>query len=78
METKDRKKVVESVKKKGMVNRMLNGNKKEKLPLNKIFEKAPKNSHVMPNGNIMSGKTHSKSSKLLGKLKKKPKKKSSY
>ncbi len=77
MESKDRKKVVESVKKKGMVHRMMNGKKEKKLPLNKIFVKAPKNSHVMPDGTIMSGAKHSKNSKRIGKLKK-PKKKSSY
>ena len=36
----------------------------------KEFKKQPANSHLMPDGTIMSGKTHSKKSKILGKLKK--------
>ena len=36
----------------------------------KVFEKKPPNSHMMPGGIIMSGKTHSKDSKPLGRLKK--------
>ena len=36
----------------------------------KVYNKKPANSHLMPNGVIMSGKTHSKNSKVLGKLKK--------
>jgi len=56
---------------KSHINRMIKPPPKKKLDLKKIFEKAPPNSHTMPNGDIMSGKTHSKASKLLGKLKKK-------
>ena len=55
---------------------ILNKNKKKKMPLNKIFESKPKNSHVMPNGKIMSGTKHSKNSKPMGKLPKKLPKKS--
>lgn len=39
----------------------------------KIFSKMPPNSHKMGNGLIMSGKKHTSSSKVLGRLK--PKKK---
>ena len=76
MENKDRKKVIDSVKKGGMVHRMMNGKKKKKISLTKIFVKAPKDTHVMKNGNIMSGKVHSKDSKLVGKIKKKNKRSS--
>lgn len=34
----------------------------------KMFENMPPNSHKMPDGSIMSGKSHSKDSKMLGKL----------
>ncbi len=34
----------------------------------KMFENMPPNSHKMPDGTIMSGKSHSKDSKMLGKL----------
>ena len=52
--------------------------KKKKIPLNKLFDM--KNTHVMPNGDIHSGKTHTKNSKLIRKAKKKnnKKKKTSY
>jgi len=50
---------------------------KPKKALNKIFKgakgKAPKGTHTMSDGTIMSGKTHSKSSKVLKKGKKKGK-----
>tara|TARA_A100001391_G_scaffold65026_1_gene40648 strand:- start:1387 stop:1566 length:180 start_codon:yes stop_codon:yes gene_type:complete len=36
----------------------------------KLFSKMPANSHLMNGNIIMSGKTHSKNSKVLGKLKK--------
>ena len=68
------KKVKEIELRKTKLAEILNKNKKKKIGLNKIFEKAPKNSHVMPNGNVMSGKTHSKGSKKLGKMKKQKKK----
>jgi len=44
--------------------------KHKKVKELKEFKKQPVNSHIMPNGVIMSGKTHSKNSKILGKLKK--------
>lgn len=46
------------------------GKKKKKKPI-KVFERKPADSHVMPDGTIMSGKTHKKGSKVIGKLKKK-------
>ena len=42
--------------------------KKKKV---KVFETIPKNSHKMKGGKIMSGKVHTKNSKIIGKLKKK-------
>ena len=42
--------------------------KKKKI---KVFETIPKNSHKMKGGKIMSGSKHTKTSKVLGKLKKK-------
>ena len=51
--------------------------KKKPKPLNKIFKgakgKAPKGTHAMPDGSIMSGAKHSESSKVLKKGKKKGK-----
>jgi hypothetical protein len=45
--------------------------KKKPKPLNKIFKgakaKIPKGTHKMPDGTVMSGKTHTKSSKVLKK-----------
>lgn len=35
----------------------------------KVYNKKPANSHLMNGNIIMSGKTHSKNSKVLGKLK---------
>ena len=43
-------------------------NKKKKI---KVFETIPKNSHKMKGGSIMSGSKHTKTSKVLGKLKQK-------
>ena len=43
--------------------------KKRKMTLNEVFI------HVMPNGDIHSGKTHTKNSKLIKKKKTKPRKK---
>jgi len=65
------KKVKQIELRKTKLAEILNKNKKKKMPLNKIFESKPKNSHVMPNGKIMSGSKHSKNSKPLGRLKKK-------
>ena len=50
--------------------------KKNKIPLNKLFDM--KNTHVMPNGDIHTGKKHTKNSKLIRKGNKKKKKKTSY
>ena len=47
--------------------KIIKKNKKKKV---KVFETMPKNAHRM-NGTVMSGKTHSKTSKLIGKIKKK-------
>ena len=46
------KKVKQIELRKTKLAEILNKDKKKKIGLNKIFEKAPKNSHVMPNGNI--------------------------
>ena len=54
---------------KNMVKKMTENKKK---PV-KVFEKMPPNSHKMPGGIIMSGKTHSSSSKPIGILGKKKK-----
>jgi len=47
--------------------KIIKKNKKKKV---KVFATMPKNSHKM-NGTIMSGVRHTKTSKVLGKLKKK-------
>ena len=62
------RKAMERKKEKSVERRIMNGGKKKK-PI-KMFEKQPANSHMMGDGIIMSGKTHSKDSKVLGKLKK--------
>jgi len=49
--------------------------KKKPKPLNKIFKGA---THKMANGTIMSGKTHTKNSKVLKQGKKKGKRRSKY
>ena len=68
--TKSDKKAVDKVK--GMsVEKRIGGAKKRK-PM-RIFEKKPPNSHMMPGGVIMSGSKHSSSSKVIGKMKAKPK-----
>ena len=56
-------------------NKVINKDKKKKMTVDKIFEKLPKNSHKMAGGIVMSGKTHNKNSKVLGKLKMKKNKK---
>lgn len=61
-------KAVERKKAKSVERKIMNGDKKKK-PM-KIFEKMPPNSHMMPGGIVMSGKTHGKDSKPLGRLKK--------
>ena len=64
--TKSDKKAVDKVK--GMsVEKRIAGDKKRKPK--RIFEKKPPNSHVMPDGTIMSGSKHSASSKPMGKMK---------
>ena len=68
--TKSDKKAVDKVK--GMsIEKRVAGVKKKK-PM-RVFEKKPPNSHLMPDGTIMSGSKHSKDSKPLGKMKAKPK-----
>ena len=42
--------------------------KKKKV---KVFETLPNNSHKMKGGSIMSGSKHTKTSKIIGKLKQK-------
>jgi len=49
---------------------------KKKIPLNKLFDM--KNTHKMPNGDIHSGKKHTKNSKLIKKANKNKKKKKTY
>ena len=71
------------LKLKDLVNKILNKDKKKKLKQKDIFEKVPKNAHLMKDGKtIMSGKTHSKNSSVIGKLSKektkKKKKKQTY
>lgn len=46
--------------------------KKKKIPLNKLFDM--KNTHVMSNGDIHTGKKHTSKSKLIRKGKKNKKK----
>jgi hypothetical protein len=58
---------MERQKNKSVERRIMNGGKKKK-PM-KVFEKMPKNSHLMSGDVVMSGKTHSKDSKPLGRLK---------
>ena len=58
---------MERQKNKSVERKIMNGGKKKK-PM-KVFEKKPPNSHMMPDGTIMSGKTNSKDSKPLGRLK---------
>lgn len=59
--------------KNGSIENVLSKPKKKKNM--KIFEKKPKNSHLMPDGKtVMSGSSHNKKSKVLGKLMKKKKK----
>lgn len=68
--SKSDKKAVDKVK--GMsVEKRVVGEKKRKPK--RIFEKKPPNSHMMPDGTIMSGSKHGKGSKAIGKLKAKPK-----
>jgi len=57
---------MERQKNKSIERKIMNGGKKKK-PM-KVFEKMPPNSHSM-GGIIMSGKTHSKDSKPIGRLK---------
>ena len=68
--TKSDKKAVDKVK--GMsIEKRVAGVKKKK-PM-RVFEKKPPNSHMMPDGTIMSGSKHSAKSKVIGKMKAKPK-----
>ena len=73
------RKVIAKRNGKSYANMVANPPKKKKMSLSKIFEKMPKNSHMMPDGKtIMSGSKHNKTSKVLGKLKKKKKKVAKY
>ena len=65
---KPTKGAMERQKAKSVEKRMTKPKPKKKV---KVFETKPANSHLMPDGTIMSGKTHSKDSKVLGKMKKK-------
>lgn len=73
------KKLIAKRNSKSYVNKVVNPPTKKKMSLSKIFEKKPKNSHLMPDGKtIMSGAKHTKTSKVIGKLKKKKKKVAKY
>jgi len=73
------KKVIAKRNGKSYGNMVANPPRKKKIPLSKIFEKMPKNSHIMPDGKtVMSGSKHNKTSKVIGKLKKKKKKVAKY
>jgi len=65
---KPTKGAMERTKAKSVEKRLTKPKPKKKV---KVFESKPANSHLMPDGTIMSGKTHSKDSKELGKMKKK-------
>tara|TARA_R110001592_G_scaffold51823_4_gene159242 strand:- start:1757 stop:2038 length:282 start_codon:yes stop_codon:yes gene_type:complete len=78
----DDKNAMKRSKVKDIVHKILGKDKKKKLKQKdlfdtkkkdgKIYTKLPTNSHLMSDGKtIMSGKTHSKNSSLLGKLKRK-------
>tara|TARA_R100001086_G_C11726753_1_gene228495 strand:+ start:292 stop:594 length:303 start_codon:yes stop_codon:yes gene_type:complete len=60
------KKAMKKVMNNSVENKMTAPKKKKMNPM-KIFEKKPPNSHLMGNV-VMSGKTHSKDSKVLGKM----------
>ena len=89
------KKVIARRNGKSYANMVANPPRKKKIPLSKIFQKMPKNSHqkmpknshqkmpknshMMPDGKtVMSRVRHTKTSKVLGKLKKKKKKVAKY
>jgi hypothetical protein len=73
------RKVIAKRNSKSYANMVANPPKKKKMSLSKIFEKQPKNSHLMSDGKtIMSGSKHNKTSKVIGKLKKKKKKVAKY
>ena len=68
------KKAVDRVHKRNIINKILGKNKNKKMKQSDIFEKLPKDSHLMSDGKtIMSGFRHSKNSKVIGKLKRKKK-----
>lgn len=73
------KKVIAKRNSKSYANMVANPPRKKKIPLSKIFEKQPKNSHIMSDRmTVMSGSKHTKTSKVIGKLKKKKKKVAKY
>tara|TARA_R110001599_G_C12185572_1_gene654449 strand:+ start:858 stop:1127 length:270 start_codon:yes stop_codon:yes gene_type:complete len=68
---KEESNALKRLKMKDIVSKILNKDKKKKLKQKDIFEKVPKNSHLMKDGKtIMSGSRHSKDSKVIGKLSK--------
>ena len=69
--SKSDKKAVDKVKANSIEKRMASPKKRKPK---RIFEKKPPNSHMMPDGTIMSGSKHSKSSKPMGKMGPKAKK----
>lgn len=63
--------LAERIKANSHVRRLAKPKKKKVI---KIFEKMPKDSHLMADGKtVMSGKKHTKDSKVIGKIKKKKK-----
>ena len=68
--SKSDKKAVDKVKGMSVEKRVVGGKKRKPK---RIFEKKPPNSHMMPDGTIMSGSKHGPGSKVIGKLKAKPK-----
>ena len=81
------KKVIAKRNGKSYANMVANPPRKKKIPLSKIFQKMPKNrfqkmpknSHMMSDGKtVMSRVRHTKTSKVIGKLKKKKKKVAKY
>tara|TARA_R110000823_G_scaffold165590_1_gene297768 strand:- start:3415 stop:3666 length:252 start_codon:yes stop_codon:yes gene_type:complete len=71
---KEESNAMKRLKLKDIISKILNKDKKKKLKQKDIFEKVPKNAHLMKDGKtIMSGKNHNKDSSIIGKLKKKKK-----
>ena len=64
--SKSDKKAVDKVKGMSVEKRVVGGKKRKPK---RIFEKKPPNSHMMPDGTIMSGSKHGAGSKVIGKMK---------